>query len=85
MRGVERVKRAKPVWKGRRDEWRGMLSFEGMQRLVSFWLSEMRIGLWCQLYSDVLLLLYSSDNSLLILINTTANHHCSDAYYKLHC
>jgi len=29
--------RAKPVWKGRRDEWRGILSFQGMQRLVGVW------------------------------------------------
>ena len=28
--------RAKPVWKGHRDEW-GTLSFQGMQRLVGVW------------------------------------------------
>ena len=35
----------------------------------------MRIVLWFLLYFDVLLLLYSLDNSLLTLINTTANRH----------
>jgi len=32
-----REARAKPVWKGLRDEWRGVLSFEGVQGLVGVW------------------------------------------------
>jgi len=36
-REVRRGARDKPVWKGLRDEWRGVLSFEGVQGLVSVW------------------------------------------------
>ena len=43
-RGVRRKEREerrgardKPVWKGLRDEWRGVLSFEGVQGLVGVW------------------------------------------------
>jgi len=43
-RGVRRKEREermaardKPVWKGLRDEWRGLLSFEGVQGLVGVW------------------------------------------------
>jgi len=36
-REERRGARDKPVWKGLRDEWRGVLSFEGVQGLVGVW------------------------------------------------